>query len=103
MNREPLPAFAKCLAMDLIIDKPVLNFNLNPNKTTSKLTSFSMYKNNAVRKKKVAADDSFSNSDSMKVDDSSVEKGQIPKMLIISDMMDKSHSRGPMHLVFDLV
>jgi len=47
--------------------------------------------------------DSISQSGSLRIDDGSIEKGNIPKMVIMSDMMDKSHSKGPMHLVFDLM
>ena len=69
-----------------------------------KLTSFGMYKN-AVRKKDnypLLKDESNSLSESPQVDDGSIEKGSIPKMVIVKDMMDKSQYKGPMHLVFDL-
>lgn len=51
MQDEPLPAFAKWLAVD--IDKePNPRCSKDFTQTTAtKLTSFSMYKNNAVRKK----------------------------------------------------
>lgn len=88
-------------------------------KPNSKLTSFSMYKNSTVKKQKImnfgegksnvsrnknlVDEGSLSLSGSMVVDDGPLERGMIPKMLIVSDMMDKSHCRGPMHLVFDLM
>ena len=51
----------------------------------------------------IIQEESGSLSGSMRVDDGPIQKGNIPKMLIVNDMMDKSHSKGPMHLVFDLM
>ena len=89
--------------MEAEINRPSDTLNGFVENGASKPTSYSMYKNNAVKKKNTKHNDSLSNSDSMKVEDSSVEKGQIPRTMIVGDMMDKSHNRGPMHLVFDLV
>lgn len=74
--------------------------------SSPKKTNFSMYRN-AVKKgpkayKPIEQESSGSFSESYRVDDGSVEKGNIPRMMIVSDMMDKSHHKGPMHLVFDL-
>ena len=85
-------------------------------------TSYSMYKKNAVNKKEsnksvirnsqngksvksstIIHEESGSLSGSMMVDDGPIQKNNIPKMVIVNDMMDKSHSKGPMHLVFDLM
>jgi hypothetical protein len=129
---DMLPTFARCLFVDL---EKLTEFkkvrqpdwlakkheipSVFAKKSHNKATSFSMYKNNTVKKQKLynfgegkskesrniylVKEESNSLSGSMVIDDGPVEKGLIPKMMIVSDMMDKSHCKGPMHLIFDLM